>query len=76
MTPSTVTGKVVVASTGEGVAGVQADLYSSGNGVGPGGHARRPTDRAPSRSAACRPAATGCAFTGAGFDEQWYAGVA
>ncbi len=46
----------------------------AGNGAVPvatRGH-RRPPAR--SRSAGCRPGATGCAFTGAGFAEQWYQG--
>ena len=35
VTPSTMTGKVVVASTGQGVAGVTADLFGAGNGTVP-----------------------------------------
>ena len=62
-----VTGKVVVASTGQGVAGVQADLFSSGNGDGAGGARRRPTpDGAFTFGRLAEPAATGCASAAPG----------
>jgi hypothetical protein len=71
VTPSVVGGKVVVASTGQGVAGVQADLYSSGNGVVP--LATAATDASGTYAFGRLPAGRyRLRFTGAGFDEQWY----
>ncbi|MET0459709.1 MAG: carboxypeptidase-like regulatory domain-containing protein, partial [Ilumatobacteraceae bacterium] len=71
VTPSVVAGKVVVASTGQGVAGVQADLYSSDNGVVP--LATAATDGSGAYAFGRLPAGRyRVRFTGAGFDEQWY----
>jgi hypothetical protein len=71
VTPSTMNGKVVVASTGQGVAGVTADLFGAGNGTvavataasdasGTFTFGRLPIGRYRLR------------VRGAGFAEQWY----
>jgi hypothetical protein len=71
VTPSSITGKVVVVTTGQGVAGVQAELFSSGNGVVP--LASAATDAAGAYTFGRLPAGRyRVRFTGAGFDEQWY----
>jgi hypothetical protein len=73
VTPSSVSGTVVAASTGQGIAGVQAQLYASDNGAV--ALASAATDSggafAFGRLSAGRYRVR---FTGAGFDEQWYAG--
>ena len=71
VTPSVVAGKVVVVSTGQGVAGVQVELYSAGNGVVP--LATAATDDTGAYSFGRLPAGRyRVRVTGAGFDEQWY----
>jgi hypothetical protein len=71
VTPSVVAGKVVVASTGEGVAGVQAELFTAGNGEVPIASAATDPEGAYSfgRLGAGRYRVR---FSGAGFDAQWY----
>ena len=74
VTPSSVSGTVVAASTGEGIAGVQAELFSSDNGTVP--LASAATDS--SGSYAFGRLSAGryrIRFTGAGFDAQWYQGA-
>jgi hypothetical protein len=71
VTPSKVVGTVVVVSTEAGVAGVQVELYSSGNGVVPVASAA--TDGSGAYTFGRLPAGRyRLRFTGAGFDEQWY----
>jgi hypothetical protein len=71
VTPITMTGKVVVASTGEGVAGVTADLFGAGNGTVPVASAASDDSgtfafgRLPNGRYRLR-------VRGAGFAEQWY----
>jgi hypothetical protein len=70
VTPGVMSGKVVL-SNGTGVAGVQVELYSSGNGSVPLGSAA--TD--PDGKYAFGRLSAGLyrlRFTGAGFAEQWY----
>ena len=71
MTPSKVTGNVVVATTDQGVAGVQVELFSSGNGVVP--LASAATDESGAYTFGRLPAGRyRIRVTGAGFDEQWF----
>ena len=76
VTPSTVTGKVVVRQHRPGRRrrhGRPVLVAATAPCRSP---PRRPTTPARSRSAGCPPGATGCAISGAGFAEQWYQGVA
>ncbi len=72
--PSAVSGKIVVASTGQGIAGVTADLFNSGNGTvalrtaatdgsGAFSFARVPVGRYRVK------------ISGGGFADQWYLGA-
>ncbi len=71
VTPSAVIGKVVVLSTGEGVAGVTADLYTSTNGTVP--VATAATDPSGTFKFGRVPAGRyRVRVSGAGFAEQWY----
>jgi hypothetical protein len=71
VTPSKMTGRVVVASTGQGVAGVTADLFGAGNGTVPVATAASDDTgtftfgRLPGGRYRVR-------VRGAGFSEQWY----
>jgi hypothetical protein len=71
VTPSSMSGSVVAASTGEGIAGVEAELFSSDNGAVP--LASAATD--PSGTFAFTRISAGryrLRFAGAGFDARWY----
>lgn len=71
VTPSTMTGKVVVASTGQGVAGVTADLFGAGNGTVP--VATAASDDSGTFTFGRLPAGRyRLRVRGAGFAEQWY----
>jgi hypothetical protein len=70
VTPSAVTGRVVLAN-GTGVAGVQAELYSSGNGTVALASAATDPDGAYAFGR-LSPGRYRLRFTGAGFAEQWY----
>jgi hypothetical protein len=73
VTPSKMSGKVVVASTGQGVAGVTADLFGAGNGTVP--VATAASDDAGAFAFGRLPAGRyRLRVRGAGFAEQWYQG--
>lgn len=73
--PGAVTGRVTLASTGDGAAGIQAELYSDDNGEVP--IASAATD--PEGTYAFGRLSAGTfriRFSGAGFDPVWYTGAA
>jgi hypothetical protein len=73
VTPSGMTGRVVVASTGQGVAGVTADLFGAGNGTVP--VATAASDDSGTFTFGRLPAGRyRLRVRGAGFAEQWYQG--
>ena len=69
--PAVVTGKVTLQSTGAGVAGVQADLYSSGNTKVPIASAAT-TDTGAYTFGRLNTGKFKIRLTGAGFNEIWY----
>lgn len=73
VTPRVMRGRVVVASTGQGVAGVTADLFGAGNGTVP--VATAATDDSGSFTFSRLPEGRyRLRVRGAGFAEQWYQG--
>ena len=69
--PGSVSGKVISATTGQGVAGVQADLFSSDNGVVPLASAATNADGAFAFGKLGK-GTFRVKFTGAGFADLWY----